>query len=216
MLSESPAHVHFLYLNGLGTGKSRVFERLAAQHAARHGLSVTHVPINWFSGESFEAMLERVTELTRQKLAQQTQLIILGVSAGGSLAVNVLGRLQDPNLSVITVCSRLQLARLPWWDIRSLELMTLQRRTLLGRSKSSRSFFDSVTYCNNTTIPSLTPSDKKRILTVEQWMDNIVPKPTMTIPGVKVYHLPVIGHGMGIGLAWWQLPKIVQEFRTSQ
>ncbi|HSW99618.1 MAG TPA: hypothetical protein VLH38_01130 [Patescibacteria group bacterium] len=196
-----------LYFNGLTNGVTRKREALAIDYLERRGARVTHVPVNWFSGESFEELLARMVAYTEAALTDQGKLILVGASAGGSLVLNILGRLHNKNLYAVTLCSRIHESALPWWDKR-----TLRRMAYIGKSKESRSFFDSVVYCGTTTIPSLSTAEKHRIITVVQWADDVVPRQTMQIKGVRTYRVSAFGHGWGIAMATRRLPEIATDY----
>lgn len=197
--------IHVLYFNGLGRGKTRKAELLAMSYLKKHGIDVVHAPIDWYAGESFTDLFTRMTALTQEHLKKHGELILVGSSAGGSLAVNILGELHSPNLGVITLCSRLRETTLPWWDKRDLAFAAH-----FGRRGSSQAFFDSVSYGNRTAIPKLTTAEKRRIITVRQWVDFAVPRPTMDIDGVKMYRVPAIGHVWGIAMAARRLPVTIK------
>ena len=201
--------VRVLYFNGLGNGRPRRLERLAMNMAlwylARHGISVRHIPVNWYAKEPFPKLLERVTGIVRDELATHDSVVICGVSAGGSLAVNVYGRLRSENLAVVVLCGPLRVAKLAWWDNR-----TLQRIAFRDPARPSQNLFDSVTYCNDVTIPSLTQQDKRRIVTIQQWADTVVPRRTMGIPGARVARVPGFGHAFGIAVCVACLPSIIK------
>jgi len=198
--------LYALYFNGLGSGKTRWIERLAFHYLAKRGIHVTHAHVDWQSDESFTSLFECMTKLTRAQLREHGSLLLVGSSAGGSLAVNIAARLHDKDLRVITLCSRLRLAKLPWWDYRSLE-----RMAYLGTPKASQSFFDSVTHCSLQAIPQLSKADKQRIIIVRQWADTVVPRATMGIEGVCYYNVPALGHGWGIAMGVRRLPKVVKR-----
>lgn len=183
----------------------RLRERIIFRYAAKRNIHVVHAPIDWRSGESFESLLRRMAKLAQAQLAEHGKLTLVGVSAGGSLAVNILNKLHDPNLSVITLCSRLHEVPLKWWDRRNLT-----RMAHIGTRNQSQAFFDSVMHCTNTTIPRLTANDKTRIVITRQWADFIVPRQTMDIPGVQIYKVPGLGHGWGIVMGMLQLSRIVK------
>lgn len=196
---------HVLYFNGLGLGKTRKRELLAMRYLAKHGIEVTHASVDWYAGESFTDLLDHMVALTKEQVKEHGEIILVGSSAGGSLAINVLGKLHDPSISVVTLCSRLNEMPLKRWDKRSLSLMAH-----LGTKQPSQAFFDSVSYCTKSTIPKLTDEDKERIITAQQWADFVVPRPTMTIPGVQTYKVPGLGHGWGIAMATRRLPASVR------
>lgn len=198
--------LYALYFNGLGSGATRKREKLAIRYLAKHGIKVEHVSIDWRSDESFSSLLNRTVTITQEHLKKHRKLLLIGSSAGGSLAVNILGTLHDKDLSVVTLCSRLHEASLPWWEYRSLK-----RMAYVGTSNASQSFFDSVVYCSDITIPNLTKQDKDRMVIVRQWADDVVPRRTMSIDGVRIYKVPALGHGWGIAMGVRRLPNIIKE-----
>jgi hypothetical protein len=150
-------------------------------------------------------MLDRLTKITRQKLKEHGQLLLIGsTSAGGSLALNVFKRVDSKSLYAITLCSRLHDAKLPWWEWR-----TMERMAYMGTPKASQKFVDSIAYCTDKAIPALTEEDKKRIVIVRQLADGVVPRPTMSVEGVQTYKVLAIGHGWGIALGVRHAPKII-------
>jgi len=210
-LGQTPT-IQVLYFNGLTDGTTRKREQLAITYLAKRGIHVEHVPIHWRSDESFESLLGRITKLTKERLKTHGKIILVGSSAGGSLVVNILSQLHDQNLFGITLCSRLHEAALPWWDVRSLKRMAHMGTP----EKESQSFFDSVTYCGETGIPNLTEQDKRRLIVVQQWADFVVPRPTMSIKGVRIYKVPALGHGWGIAMGVWRLPEAVKLLDKSK
>lgn len=206
MANAANSTTYVLFFNGLTNGKLRKREQLGIKYLARRGVHVTPALIDWCSGESFESLFEKMTELTKQQLKAHGNLILVGSSAGGSLVVNILGQLHDKNLFGITLCSRLHEAPLPSWDKRNLK-----RMAHIGiPGKESQSFFDSVTYCGDVTIPNLTDQTKQRLVLVQQWADFVVPRPTMSIDGVRVYKVPALGHGWGFAMGVRRLPQIIE------
>lgn len=194
--------MHALFFNGLGGGRTRKRERLAMHYLAKRDIQVEHIQIDWWTDEPFEMLLERVTAVVRERLKQHGILVLIGSSAGGSLALNVFKKVNDEDLSVVTLCSRLREVELSWWDRR-----TLRRMAYLGTPKASQAFYDSVIYCTNKTVELLTPADKQRITIIRQLADDVVPRQTMEIEGVKSHKAKAFGHGWGIAEAVRKLPE---------
>lgn len=201
--------IRALFFNGLTNSTTRKRERWAINYLAKHGIIVEHIPVNWRSDEPFTDMLNRLTKITQQKLKEHDQLLLIGSSAGGSLALNVFKQVNSDDLYAITLCSRLHDAELPWWDWRAME-----RMAYIGTPKESRKFVDSVTYCTDKIIPVLTDNDKKRIVIVQQFADTIVPRSTMSVDGVRKYKVLATGHGWGIAAGVRQLPKVAQALTS--
>lgn len=203
---ESRPGIHILYFNGLGTGKLRRREKVAINYLARRGIYVTPANVNWRSGEAFSLLFKRMTKLTQSQLKEHGKVVLVGSSAGGSLAINILARLHDTNLRAITLCSRLNISNLAWWDSR-----TLGRMAHLGTPQASQAFFDSVTHCGTVAAKQLSKTDKEHLILVRQWADFVVPRRTMSIDAVRTYRVPAIGHGWGIVSAVRRLPKILKQ-----
>jgi alpha-beta hydrolase superfamily lysophospholipase len=115
--------IYALFFNGLTDGTTRKREQLAINYLRKHGIIVEYVPINWRSDEPFTDMLARLTKLTGQKLKEHGKLLLIGSSAGGSLALNVCKQVNSKHLYAITLCSRLHDAKLAWWDRRTMQRM---------------------------------------------------------------------------------------------
>lgn len=198
-----------LYFNGMGNGKPRRVEKLAMRIAERylsnHDISFRHVPVNWYHSEPFPELLDRLAKTLNNEKALYGNVTLCGVSAGGSLAVNLFSKLHSENLSAIVLCGPVKVAKLPWWDRRTLESIAFR-----DPERPSQSFFDSVTYCGTVAIPALTQGDKRHVITLQQWADTVVPRPTMGIPGVRVFQVPGVGHTLGIGISILYLPKILR------
>lgn len=198
--------IHALYFNGLGNGRTRKRERLALRYLAKYGVQVEHVSVNWYASEQLNDLMGRLTTLAKRRLGEHDSLVLVGSSAGGSLALNVFKRVNDKRLSVVTLCSRLQETALAPWDRR-----TLPRMAGIGTTKASQLFVESVRYCTSTTVPSLTAADKQRITVVRQLADDVVPRPTMDIAGVQTHTVWAVGHGWGIAEAVRQLPAVLRQ-----
>lgn len=197
-----------IYFNGLGNGKPRRAEKtafnIALWYLARHGVDVRHVPVDWYKEEPFQKLLERMVSVVRDELAEYGSITLCGVSAGGSLAVNVLGKLRDDNLSVIVLCGPVRL-------VKKEDGLTLKRLALRDTARPSQSLINSVTYCSTTTIPALTLNAKRHIITVRQLADGVVPRRTTEIPGVKITVVPGVGHMFGILVGILYIPNYIKK-----
>jgi pimeloyl-ACP methyl ester carboxylesterase len=179
--------------------------KVAERHLSRHGISFRHVPMNWYAKEPYPELLERMVAIVKEEQTLHGSVTLCGVSAGGSLAVNILSRLHSKNLWVVVLCGPVKVAKLTWWDRRTLESIASR-----DPKRPSQIFFDSVTYCSAVAIPALTEHDKQHVMTVQQWADTVVPRPTMGIPGVRIFRVPGVGHTLGIGISVLYLPAILQ------
>lgn len=199
-----------LYINGLGDGEWHYRQRMLAKDLESYGYELEHSHLNWLSNKSFQEHLEETTEKAESILRNQGKLAIVGSSAGGSMAMNVFKELDSENAIAVNMCGRLAEGTLAGWDWRKLTTMAH-----LGTSRASRSFYDSVKFCETETAPSLTARQKKQLFIFHQLFDFVVPHQTMLIQGVQDRRLPAIGHGLGIFLAGRMLPAILKEKQDS-
>lgn len=184
--------MHALYLNGLGTETISNGERKAIKVAEHAGFAIEHHPIDWLTSD-FETLLDATVRKTEDALKRHGAVVLIGASAGGSLAVNTYGRTPGKHIYVVTLCSRLHEPGLAWCDLR-----TLERMAHIGTRNESRAFLDSIKYCQDITLPGLTSQEKQQIITVKQWADEVVPRPTMNVSGLPEYIVPGFGHYHGI------------------
>lgn len=199
-----------LYFNGMGNGKPRRAEslamKLAGHYLLRHGISFRHIPVDWYASEPFPKLLDRTAAIVKEEQALHGDIILCGISAGGSLAVDVFSQLHAQKLSAMVLCGPLKVVKLAWWDKRTLESIAFR-----DPKRPSQLFYDSVKYCGAIAIPSLTQEDKHHMITVQQWADTVVPRPTMGIHGVRTFQVPGIGHTLGIGVGVLYLPAILKK-----
>lgn len=198
-----------LYINGLGSGRIRWNHRLILATLRRKGVTAEHAQVNWYDDQSFAQVLARTTQQAEKLLSQSGKLVIVGSSAGGSMALNIFDRLKRSDVIAINLCGIVQPVELPWWDHR-----TLKKLAHLNAAKKSLSFYGSVLHCAQEAIPALTDEEKSRIRTVRQIADFVVPRKTMSIDGVAERFVPVTGHGLGGLVGGLQLPSIIREIES--
>lgn len=185
-----------LYVNGLGAGEVKQFEKIVQRHWLKANVDFEFARINWYDGESLEDTLGQVDELLTKLLQSHERVILLGSSAGGSLALNTFVGHPSDRLYLVNAHGRLRAGNIHWPDYRTLEWAAhLQSNPKL----SSQAFYDSVLLCEHESLPQLTSVVKKRILVLKPPLDLVVPVRTMNISGVKTHTTILPGHaGAGI------------------
>lgn len=184
--------VPFLYVNGLGDGKTKLQEKLAMWWWVRSGSQLHHAHIDWYSSDLFDKQLDKVIKQANDLLLKYGKVVIIGSSAGGSLALNAFHSLRDKNVIVINAHGRLREG-----DYTNLNWYSLHKRAHLDSNQPSYSFYDSVKYCEQKVLPSLKDEDKCRVLIMTQLTDMVVPIPLMRVEGVKEHRSLVLGHSGG-------------------
>jgi hypothetical protein len=178
-----------VYINGLGDGSTTSRERVMVAWWRRVRIDIVHAHVNWYDGESLEPKLVKAEDVVRGMMAQFDVVVIIGSSAGGSLALNVFDRLKSKKVCVVIVHGRVKVG-----TYRNEQSMSLHRRARIGQKNSSQSFFDSVQMTDTEVIPRLREKDKKRILVLTQLADFVVPIDCMRIGGVTEHRCCMLGH----------------------
>jgi len=178
--------ISYLYLNGLGDGSRHWHEKLAALWWDRNGTPLEHFPIDWYSEPNLDDIVESLTLRIDELLRATGRVAIIGSSASGSLAVNVLHA--NKGKDVLAVIAHGRLAKGNY--------SPANRMSLENRSKNSKTFFESVERAE-ATILELDENEKRKILVLTQLTDMVVPLETMTMPGVKTHRSFALGHSGG-------------------
>jgi hypothetical protein len=193
-----------LYLNGLERTKVGLPEKILAGYLRLRGIEMAHASVDWHSDGSFQEIFDATTYQAEQKLQQHGKLAIVGVSAGGSLGLNVFQRLRrdspESDVSLVSLSAWLNVG-----DMERLDYTALHR----PGKQPSPAFKDSVVHCSNVTLPALTQADRARILTIHPLADEVVPLYTMSIEGVEARTVPIGGHVLGISVASLMLPRLL-------
>ena len=188
-VKETP--LAFLYVNGLGTGRSWQEKAIQARWG-RSGIRIYFARINWYNKGSFESKKGKVVRLAKRIIKKYGQVVLIGASAGGSLALNSFFELRDKKIGVVSAHGRLKIG-----DYRKNEVDSLFYKARLNTDKPIQSYYDSVCHFETEVAPRLTAEDKKRILVLRQKIDLVVPVDSMSIEGVKEYVSSAVGHRGG-------------------
>lgn len=198
--------IYALYFNGLNHGTISFLEKRAINSAHKHGITIKHIPIDWYSDDNYQILLDNTVYKVQNELKYSNNIVLIGASAGGSLAINTWSRLDNKNIKVVTICSRINETRLSRWDFRSLERMAHK-----GTKKYSKLFYESVMYCSNQSLSVVGDLSLQSIISINQLADEIVPKRTTLRPDIKHYTITSIGHHFGIYHGLLQIHRIVRR-----
>lgn len=134
-----------------------------------------------------------------QKLKMNSKVSIIGISAGGSLALNVFMTSPECFDKITTVCSRLNVGPIDNFKL---------------RSKKSKLFQESVIICENA-AKDITYEISKKIMTITaKFGDELVPKScsVLEIYNVRNLLIPSFEHIVTITLALTVLSKKLTKF----
>jgi len=133
--------------------------------------------------EKFEPKLNRLLKLI-DKLSGDGDLVsLIGISAGASLVLNAYLQRKNKIIGVVNICGRLRSGT----GFPSLNLA----------SRKNPAFKQSVLGFENIE-PTLTTKDKKKVLTISAFLDEIVPLNTATLPGATNIQVPLVEHNLAI------------------
>lgn len=155
--------------------------------------------IPWIdNGENFEQKLDRLIEKIDALHEDGNKISLLGTSAGGSCAINAYCKRRDKIAKVINVCGRLKKGEhvFPTLDV---------------AARKSPSFKQSVLLCEEN-LKSLNDRDRKKILTIRSYFDEIVPVSLIPIDGAHNIRIFSVEHLISISLAMTLYSKRIVDF----
>ncbi len=96
---------HVIYIPGLGDGYDGARRFLLGLWRYRD-VSVALVPMRWMVDDGFETKRQRVYDAIDKAQRQNKRIVLIGESAGGSMAVNVYASRKDEIARVVTLCGK--------------------------------------------------------------------------------------------------------------
>lgn len=171
---------HYAYLPGLGDGLFNRLRRLILAGWKLRGLSVSFIDLNWSrTDETAEDKYRRVVEHIKQCSAERT--ILIGESAGGSMAMRVYLQSELEIERVITICGYNQHA----------SSISPQH------SKANPAFIPTVSQVDSLII-DLDATKANKITNYYSPSDEVVGFEHSKINGAKVVKLPSLPHVLAI------------------
>lgn len=165
-----------LYIPGFGDPHFNVIKKWD-----KHGVEMHMEPINWDDDETFEAKLARVTKKIDELADKNRKISLVGVSAGGSMAINAYIKRKELISGVVFICSKLRNAE-------GVREFWFQKHPAFRKS----------IFLSQANIERLTAEDKAKMLTLRSLFDRLIPAHDSQIPGVKnrvipfKFHIPTI------------------------
>lgn len=157
---------------------------LVAQHWKRYGVVGHVVSPNWEDGESFKIKLRKILKVIDELVDKAYAVSVLGLSAGGSAALNAFALRKKVLKAAVNGTGRLKAGE-------------NVRPSLRWAARNSPAFAQSVLLFENKNEPTLSKSDRRKILTLRPQLDEIVPSPTVAVAGADNRIMPVVGHLLG-------------------
>ena len=173
--------LHLIYIPGLGDSDPNG-HRKAVGWWAKYGVEAELFRMNWADKESwaqkFARLLARIDELTKEGKA----VGLVGASAGAGAVVNAFAARKDKIIGCVLIAGK------------------VNRPKAIGQGyrQKNPSFVESA-YAVPAALESLTPADRRRILSRYALADETVYKPDSRIQGARNRIVPSIGHAVTIG-----------------
>lgn len=155
--------------------------RAAAGFWKRFGVIAHVVEPHWEEGKTFAPKLDIILDKIDQLVMNGNKVSVLGLSAGGSAALNAFTLRKNVLNGVVNGTGRLRAG-------------ANVRPSLEWASRNSPAFAKSVFLFENKNEKTLTAKDRKRILTLRPIWDEIVPSSTVAVPGADNRVIPVVSH----------------------
>lgn len=188
---------HLIIIPGLGDDV-RYTKFLTRNWEKKYNIRPHVVAFGW-SGDAqkFQERYEKVEKYMDEFLENNKNVSILGISAGGSAVINLFYPRRDKIKKLVTVCGRV---RDP-----NVRKMWNHKPEVLGV------YQESVKLCEKN-LDKLTLDDKKRILTISPFYDEVVPLRTMTIEGANNEKVFAAQHMVSIALSMSLYSKTIVDF----
>ena len=186
------SEINAIIIPGLG-GRYHLY-KYAIRNWSRHGIHPTIFSVKWEDDESYQSKAARLNDLVVKLSGDDSTLIVVGISAGASAALNAFAQ-YDRIERVVLICG--------FMNIRFMnqELM----------AKRSRAFVDSVRALSDT-LPELTAEQKERILSLTSYNDIVVNDKASHIDGVPHQKIRAYGHIFGIAVALLFYAKTMKKW----
>ncbi len=202
------AKKYIIFINGLGDGTPRKVELAFLKRFSQLGYDSVPAKVDWYAKQSFAKTFDQLSkEFLEPIIADAKQIVLIGSSAGGSMAINLFSQLQNkPNIYAINLGGRLARGNLTKKDYRTLDFAAH-----IGKTKQSQLFYESVIYCEDEAIPALKNSNFSHLRIMMPFADEIVPLQTMKIQGVQEIRIPAIGHIPAALIGGQMIPKLLRS-----
>ncbi len=144
---------------------------------------------DWHSPEQYQEKVERIHQEIQQLIGQGREVVLVGVSAGATLAILAFAHNQKRVAGLITVCGFLRPAP---GDEEKVELI-------------DKSWYKAA-LASEKAIAGLTKAQKQQIICLTPIKDRVIRPEYAFIPGAKRLNFWGIGHlqSIFVGLIWYR------------
>lgn len=180
-----------IFIPGLSDDGYGVVRRALPYWQSEGFFSIRYL-MHWKNNESYEQKLERVLEYIQQLSANYT-VSVIGISAGGLVAIEAINRLPDDVSGAVNICGNVNKAN------------RKGPRFYMQRTVRSPSFHEAVATSERTFNEGIPDATLENIMTVHAWRekDELIPDGTVCVEGANNQELPFpcIEHLLAINYA---------------
>lgn len=165
----------------------------------KKGIEMLLFKTEWRSKENYQKKIKRLLDLIDEK-SKNNKVSLIGMSAGGSLAVNAFSERKDKINKVITVCSRLRIGKMNG-------LSGFKKRV-----EGYPSFKESIIKTEEKE-KLLAKKERQQIMTVHALFgDQLIKANTAIIDGARNITVATMGHRISIASSLTIFSKPLREF----
>lgn len=187
-----------IMIPGLGNDSIHIYNPML-NWWRKKGIEMLLFKTEWRSEENHQNKLKRLLDLIDEK-AKNNKVALIGMSAGGSLALNAFCERKNKIDKVITVCSRLRIGKMNG-------LSGFKKRV-----EGYPSFKESIIRTEEKE-KLLSEKERQRIMTVHALFgDQLIKANTAIIDGTKNITVPTMGHRISIASSLTIFSKPLREF----
>lgn len=167
--------LHLLYISGFGDRYDPA-RRVLLGRWRFEGVTVELVPMNWTNkGESFETKMARINKAIDAH--GDKRVVVMGESAGGSMAVHICASRGADVYRVVTLCGK------------NTTPQTVSPH-LYGKYPAFKTSMDKL----EDSLEKIQPDVRRQFISVHPVYDSIVPVGETLLPGCRELILPGKGH----------------------
>lgn len=186
--------IHIIYISGFGDRYDGIRRRLLGWWHYKN-VTIELVPSLWASDETFDEKFTRLSDAIDN--AKGKRIVLLGESAGGSMAVHMYAARPNDLYKAMTICGK-----------------NSQPEKVAEHYYTKHPAFRTSMKKLNDSIAKISADDRARFVSIHPLYDPIVPVGETLLPGCREVRLWSIGHLLVILLALTvSLPKIIRTAR---
>lgn len=170
--------IHIIYIPGLGDRYDPI-RRTCLRLWRFYGVRVTMVPMRWTSSETYPDKRARVEEIMHLHAGEK--VLLMGESAGGSMALATYAKHTDVLAGLVTLCGK----------------NTHPDNVSPGIYRRNPAFRDSMLQAE-AAAAQLPRAERGNFVSVVPWYDPVVPVSDTMLPDCQKVTLPAVGHLVSI------------------